>query len=518
MTNNGSPPNLCKTNDGEPLRIEANQTHSLHKKFLLKKHTSALKKREILMLLRTSFALVIFSFLVVACSPSKAEPTQDTNAIFTQAVETALAAVLTSQPTMTETSIPNTSTAVSTITPSYTNTPLSTNTPRPPSFEVGITSCEVDTSSAYSGWNIYNCGFWVKNNTSQTMTFDDFLKRNNEKLENENFYEQEDFLKPISNSDKGIYITTSENVSYPADFLSFSEYPLIQPLRPNIPVHGYSQPFDDGTFNLHFLIPEAMQALNIVFPNTKLTLNIPQPGIIQAIPMPQIEFANAFIHKNSDPKINITFREFGIKEFSNYKEFSIKFDATNKDKTTQVSSEISFPYYIFDSNGYSYDDVQRVPDKIVILGPYSLRLGPGQTDEFAIEFRVKKNPQFIYIAPINPNEPVIRVDTNNPQANSAGAVQSPNNSSSEGNQCNNFTSQLQPNMDAKVVTDAINMRENPGTNQTIVGIIYAGEKVSIYNEASICSEGYIWWKIKAINSGVTGWVVEGTATERWLSP
>lgn len=469
------------------------------------------------MLLRNSFILIIFAVLVAGCSPSKTEPTQDTNAIFTQAVETALAALLTSQPTMTQTSIPFTITPVSTSTPSYTNTPSSTNTPRPPSFEVGIISCEVDTSSNYPGWSIYNCGFWVKNNTSQTMTFDDFLKRNNEKLENENFYEQEEFLKPISSSDKGLHVTTSDNVSYPVDFLSFSDTELIQPLRPKIPIHGFSQAFDDGTFNLHFLVPESMQAINIVLPGTNLTLSVPQPGVVQPIPMPQIDFAHTFNYTNSDPKINITFREFGIKAFSNYKEFYIKFDATNKDKTTQVSSEVSFPYFIYDSNGYSYDDVQRVPDKIVILGPYSVRLGPGQTNEFVIEFRIKKNPQFIYIAPINSNEPVIIVDTNNPQSSSAGTIQT-NDSTSDGTQCNNFTSQLQPNMDAKVSTDAINMRENPGTNQTVVGIIYAGEKVSLYNESPVCSEGYLWWKIKAINSGVTGWVVEGTATERWLSP
>lgn len=230
------------------------------------------------MLLRTSFVLVIFAVLVAGCSPSKTEPTQDTNAIFTQAVETALAALLTSQPTMTQTSIPFTITPVSTSTPSYTNTPSSTNTPRPPSFEVGIISCEVDTSSNYPGWSIYNCGFWVKNNTSQTMTFDDFLKRNNEKLENENFYEQEEFLKPISSSDKGLHVTTSDNVSYPVDFLSFSDTELIQPLRPKIPIHGFSQAFDDGTFNLHFLVPESMQAINIVLPGTNLTLSVPQSG------------------------------------------------------------------------------------------------------------------------------------------------------------------------------------------------------------------------------------------------
>jgi hypothetical protein len=84
--------------------------------------------------------------------------------------------------------------------------------------------------------------------------------------------------------------------------------------------------------------------------------------------------------------------------------------------------------------------------------------------------------------------------------------------------CANFNSQLESGIDAKVVTDAINIREKPGTTQTVVGVIYTGEKVKLYNEPPICSEDYLWWKIKAINSGITGWAVEGTVAERWLSP
>jgi uncharacterized protein YraI len=73
-------------------------------------------------------------------------------------------------------------------------------------------------------------------------------------------------------------------------------------------------------------------------------------------------------------------------------------------------------------------------------------------------------------------------------------------------------------MEAKVVTSGINMRNEPATTKTIVGVLYAGEKVTIQNEQPVCSEGFLWWKVQATNSGITGWAVEGTTEERWLSP
>lgn len=84
--------------------------------------------------------------------------------------------------------------------------------------------------------------------------------------------------------------------------------------------------------------------------------------------------------------------------------------------------------------------------------------------------------------------------------------------------CANFTSQLKPNIEAIVITDAINVREKPGTNQTIVGIIYKNDKVQITIEPPICGDGYLWWKVQAIKTGVIGWAVEGVEGERWLSP
>lgn len=84
--------------------------------------------------------------------------------------------------------------------------------------------------------------------------------------------------------------------------------------------------------------------------------------------------------------------------------------------------------------------------------------------------------------------------------------------------CSNFISQLQPNVKAIVLTDALNIRENPGTAQTVVGIAYMGEEIQIFNEPPVCSEGYLWWKVQAVKSGASGWVVEGIEGERWLSP
>lgn len=84
--------------------------------------------------------------------------------------------------------------------------------------------------------------------------------------------------------------------------------------------------------------------------------------------------------------------------------------------------------------------------------------------------------------------------------------------------CGNFISQLQTNITATVITDAINLREKPGTNQPIVEIIYTNDKVQITSEPPICGDGYLWWKVQVVKSNAIGWVVEGVEGERWLSP
>lgn len=447
-------------------------------------------------------------------------PTQDNGAMFTQAFETAFAALITSTPAVQSTASPTeilaTSTQIST------NTPLVTNTPKPPSYEIGITSCEITTSNAYSGWSIYDCIFWVQNNTNQTITFGDFLTRNDEELKNSYFYEQGDYLKPINNGEAGVHISTIENSSYPVDFISYADTGStldIQPLRPYIPVRGFEAGISGGgTFNLHFLIPNTMTPSFINFQKIGVKVNVPQQGIIQSVPTPKANTTSVFDYNINNDQISLTFREFNIVDDFGKIYFTITFDATNKNTGAQTSSEISFPYFIVDSNGMSYDDVGRGGDKIVEIGPYSVRLGPGQKDELVMKFRIQSIPQFIYIIPINSNMPIVLIDTQNPQSVPIATVEANSNNGSDFIQCGDFTSRLQPNMEAKVLTDAINMREKPGTNQTIVGIIYAEDKVQLTSEPPICGDGYLWWKVLAIKSGITGWVVEGVAGEQWLSP
>lgn len=472
------------------------------------------------MSLRFSYAMIIFALLIVGCSPSKPAPTQDNGVMLTQAVETAVATILTSQPTASPTAIPETSTPSSTNTPPSTNTPSVTNTPRPPSYEIGITSCKIDTSVNYSGWNIYDCDFWVKSNTNQIITFSDFLAKNGEELKNTYFYEQEDYLKPINGGETGVYVSTADNISYPVDFISYTDTGSsldILPIRPGVPIRGFEAGISgDGTLNLHFLIPEAMTPDFINFQKIGVKVSIPQSGTEQPVPTPVGITNNAFDYKINNETISLSFNKFDIIDDYGKIYFSIMFDVVNKDKASQTSSKIPFPYFIIDSNGMSYDDVGHGGDKIVEIGPYSIKLGPGQKDELVMKFRIGSIPQYIYIVPTNLNMPIVMIDTNNPPSASV-ETETTSNTNSGSAQCGNFTSQLQPNTEAKVITDAINMREKSGTTQTVVGVIYQGDKVKILNEPSVCNEGFLWWKVQTVN-GITGWAVEGTAEERWLSP
>lgn len=85
--------------------------------------------------------------------------------------------------------------------------------------------------------------------------------------------------------------------------------------------------------------------------------------------------------------------------------------------------------------------------------------------------------------------------------------------------CNGFTSLLQPGITARVTSVVgVNMRKNAGTGYEITGTLSTYDKVKILMDAPLCNEGYLWWKVESINTGISGWVVEGTAKERWVSP
>lgn len=60
------------------------------------------------------------------------------------------------------------------------------------------------------------------------------------------------------------------------------------------------------------------------------------------------------------------------------------------------------------------------------------------------------------------------------------------------------------------------IRQDPNTKSTIIGQIRPGEEADV-TEGPVCSEGWIWWKIK-MSGGVAGWTAEGDGKDYWILP
>ena len=61
------------------------------------------------------------------------------------------------------------------------------------------------------------------------------------------------------------------------------------------------------------------------------------------------------------------------------------------------------------------------------------------------------------------------------------------------------------------------VRKAAGTAFGVVGQIKPGELVTVL-EGPVCVDGWPWWKIKANDTGLTGWTAEGNKTTYWLVP
>ena len=83
-----------------------------------------------------------------------------------------------------------------------------------------------------------------------------------------------------------------------------------------------------------------------------------------------------------------------------------------------------------------------------------------------------------------------------------------------------YASRLHVNDQAFVSYDpplANRVRTQPNSVSPVVGFIQPGEKVLIIG-GPICSNEWIWWQIRSIQSGMTGWTAEGDKTGYWLVP
>lgn len=61
------------------------------------------------------------------------------------------------------------------------------------------------------------------------------------------------------------------------------------------------------------------------------------------------------------------------------------------------------------------------------------------------------------------------------------------------------------------------VREAPGRNSTKIGLIQPGEEVEIL-DGPACADGWVWWQVRSLGTGLTGWTAEGDENNRWLVP
>ncbi len=61
------------------------------------------------------------------------------------------------------------------------------------------------------------------------------------------------------------------------------------------------------------------------------------------------------------------------------------------------------------------------------------------------------------------------------------------------------------------------VRVEPNLHSKIVGEIGPYTRIQLI-EGPVCTDGWVWWKIKVENSGLTGWTAEGDGENYWLIP
>jgi hypothetical protein len=61
------------------------------------------------------------------------------------------------------------------------------------------------------------------------------------------------------------------------------------------------------------------------------------------------------------------------------------------------------------------------------------------------------------------------------------------------------------------------VRAQPTTGSDIIGYLEVGERMQIL-DGPVCAEGWIWWRVRSLDTGLVGWTAEGDNENYWLVP
>ena len=61
------------------------------------------------------------------------------------------------------------------------------------------------------------------------------------------------------------------------------------------------------------------------------------------------------------------------------------------------------------------------------------------------------------------------------------------------------------------------VRRQPNTQSVVLGFLQPGEKMDIL-EGPVCYNNWIWWRVRSLETDLSGWTVEGDSADYWLVP
>ncbi len=87
-------------------------------------------------------------------------------------------------------------------------------------------------------------------------------------------------------------------------------------------------------------------------------------------------------------------------------------------------------------------------------------------------------------------------------------------------ECPREPSLLHPNQKAhisRIPSEANRVRRYPSRSADIIGRAPPGTKIRVLRGPR-CAEGYYWWQIEILSTGLVGWTAEGAGVEQWIIP